>query len=94
MSVLAAAIVAGISSVVVGVLTLIGVVITNNRSNYAVQAKLETAQAVTDTKIEELVREVRLHNDFAQRIPVLEEQIRASNRRINELERNHGGMIQ
>ena len=95
MSSLAAALVAGCSSVIVGVLTLIGVIVTNNRANFVVQSKLETAQAVTDTKIEELVHEVRLHNDFARRIPVLEEQLRTANRRITELEKvNHGGIFQ
>lgn len=48
--------------------------------------KLETAQAVTDCKIDELTREVRLHNNFAQRVPVMEEQIKVINHRIADLE--------
>ena len=47
---------------------------------------MATAQAVTDTKLEELTREVRAHNNFAQRIPVLEEQMRVVNHRITDLE--------
>ena len=50
-------------------------------------ARLEKAQAVTDTKLEELTREVRMHNDFARRVPVLEEQIKVANHRIDDLER-------
>ena len=53
----------------------------------AVTHKLETAQAVTDTKIEELTREVRKHNNFAERIPVMEEQIKVANHRIDDLEK-------
>lgn len=49
-------------------------------------AKLEKHQAVTDVKIEELTREVRKHNDFATRVPVIEEQIRVANHRIADLE--------
>lgn len=49
--------------------------------------KLETAQAVTDTKIEELTREVRKHNNFAERVPVMEEQIKVANHRIDDLEK-------
>lgn len=53
----------------------------------AVTHKLETAQAVTDTKIEELTREVRKHNNFAERVPVMEEQIKVANHRIEDLEK-------
>lgn len=65
-----------ISAVIAGAVTLAGVLIANGRS-----------QAVTDTKLEELTREVREHNHFARRVPVLEEQIKAANRRIEDLER-------
>ena len=54
----------------------------------SVDAKLDKQQAVTTTKLEELTREVRRHNNFAERIPVLEEQLWAANRRIAELERS------
>ena len=50
-------------------------------------AKLEKHQAVTDVKIDELTREVRKHNGFAERIPVIEEQIKVANHRIEDLER-------
>ena len=64
------------ASVLVGALALIGVIITNNRANNKMQNKMTTAQAVTDERISELTREVRMHNDFARRIPVIEERIK------------------
>ena len=67
-------------SVIVAVLTLIGVLSSNSR-----------AQAVTDTKLEELTREVREHNGFARRMPVVEEQIRVINHRITDLEKEQEG---
>lgn len=54
-------------------------------------AKLEKAQAVTETKIDELTREVRIHNGFAQRIPVLEEKMNVADDRIKDLEAYHRG---
>ena len=50
-------------------------------------ARLDKAQAVTDTKLDELTREVREHNNFAKRMPVLEEQIKVANHRIDDLEK-------
>ena len=76
------------ASVFVGLLSLIGVVISNRRSNDKMQNDLKVAQAVTDEKISELTREVRRHNDFASRIPVLEEKIKVQNHRIDDLEIN------
>ena len=64
-------------AVVTGLLTLMGVLISNSRS-----------QAVTETKLEELTREVREHNNFARRVPVVEEQIRVMDRRMTALEKN------
>ena len=64
-----------IVAIITRVLTLIGVLISNSRS-----------QAVTETRLEELTREVRLHNNFAQRVPVIEEQIKVANHRIDDLE--------
>ena len=75
-----------IVAIIVGGLSLVGVILTNASSNKKVESKIETAQAVTDTKIEELTREVREHNNFARRVPVLEEQIKAANHRIEDLE--------
>ena len=77
-------------------LTLIGVIITvvvENRSTQTkVTNKLELSQAVTDTKIEELTREVREHNNFARRMPVVEEQIKVINHRIEDLEDTKKGV--
>lgn len=66
-----------LSAVIAGAVTLIGVLIANSRS-----------QAVTDTKLEELTREVREHNNFARRVPILEEQMKVANHRIADLEEN------
>ena len=66
-----------LSAVIAGPVTLIGVLIANSRS-----------QAVTDTKLEELTREVREHNNFARRVPILEEQMKVANHRIADLEQN------
>lgn len=60
-------------------------------SDAKLDAKLEKHQAVTDTKIEELTREVRKHNNFAERVPVMEEQIKVANHRIADLEKRQGG---
>lgn len=76
-------------ALITGGLALIGVVISNVSANRRVQAQLEKAQAVTDTKIDELTREVREHNGFAKRMPVVEEQIKVMNHRVADLERFH-----
>lgn len=75
-----------ISALVAGGLALIGTVLTVNSGQKKTEQKLQTAQAVTDCKIDELTREVRLHNNFAQRVPVVEEQIKVINHRIADLE--------
>lgn len=64
-----------LGSVIVGILTLIGVLVSNSK-----------AQAVTETKLAELTREVREHNNFAKRMPVVEEQIKVINHRLADLE--------
>ena len=64
-----------IVAIITGGVTLVGVLISNQKS-----------QAVTETKIEELTREVREHNNFARRVPVVEEQIKVINHRIDDLE--------
>ncbi len=76
-----------IVALITGGLSLIGVVFSNISSNKKIETQLEKSQAVTDVKIEELTREVRLHNNFAQRVPVIEEQIKVANHRIEDLER-------
>ena len=78
-----------IASVITGGLALIGVIITNLLSHRKTENSIQTAQAVTDTKIEELTREVREHNNFARRVPVIEEQIKVINHRISDLENYH-----
>lgn len=66
--------------------TIVTVLITSAANRRSMDAKLETTQAVTDTKVDELTREVRLHNNFALRVPVIEEQIKMINHRIEDLE--------
>ena len=79
-----------IAAVITVVLSLIGVVISNVAANAKMAKELEKAQAVTDTKIEELTREVREHNNFAKRVPVLEEKAKVADHRISDLEHiNH-----
>ena len=79
------------AAVIVGGLSLIGVIITNSRSNSRMQNEMKTVQAVMEERIEELTREVRLHNDFARRVPVIEEQIKVVNHRVSDLEEYHKG---
>lgn len=67
-----------VAAIITGIVTLAGVLIANSKS-----------QAVTDIKIEELTREVRKHNSFAEKIPVIEEQIKVANHRIDDLEHAH-----
>ena len=67
-----------IVALITGGLTLLGVLVANNKQ-----------QAITDTKLEELTREVREHNDFARRVHVVEEQIKVINHRISDLEEYH-----
>jgi hypothetical protein len=79
-----------ISSVITGVLALVGTIITvkvsSNKTNAEINSNMRVMQAVTDTKLEELTREVREHNNFAKRMPVVEEQIKVINHRIDDLE--------
>ena len=76
-----------IVALIVGGLSLIGVIITNISSNKKVQTDMKVQAAVTDEKLEELTREVREHNNFARRMPVVEEQIKAINHIIINLEK-------
>lgn len=94
-----------IVAIITGAFALVGQLLiakSNNEKLYAkldkqseladtqLNAKLEKWQAVTDTKIDELTREVRKHNSFAERLPVLEEQIKVANNRIADLEHKEG----
>lgn len=75
-----------VAAAITGILALLGVIVSNIGSNRKIEHSLETSQAVTDYKIDELTREVREHNNFAHRVPVLEEQIKVINHRIKDLE--------
>lgn len=70
-----------ITALITGGLTLIGVLVSNNKT-----------QAVMETRVDELTREVREHNNFARRMPVVEEQIKVINHRIDDLESYHKGV--
>lgn len=76
-------------AIITGGLALVGVIISNRAAADKMQQELSRHQAVMDTKIEELTREVRAHNNFAQRVPVVEEQIKVINHRISDLEEYH-----
>lgn len=75
-----------IVALITGGLSLAGVVVTCLATAKKTEKAAAVAQAVTDTKLEELTREVRLHNNFAQRMPVVEEQIKVINHRLADLE--------
>lgn len=73
-------------SIVTGVCSIIGVVLASAASNKKLQHQLEISQAVTNEKIANLTAEVRAHNGFASKIPVIEEQIKVINHRLDDLE--------
>ncbi len=72
---------------ITGLLSLAGVILSNISANRKIEHKLETAQAVTDTKIEQLTEEVRKHNSFAEKIPVLDQRISAMEHKLDKMER-------
>lgn len=74
------------AALVTGGLSLAGVIISNVMANRKIEQKLEVAQAVTDTKIEELTREVREHNNFARRMPVVENEIKHLGKEVKHIE--------
>lgn len=76
-------------ALITGGLSLVGVVATCLATSKKSETNMKISQAVTDTKIDELTREVRAHNNFAQRMPVVEEQIKVINHRIGDLEQYH-----
>jgi outer membrane murein-binding lipoprotein Lpp len=79
-----------IVALITGGLSLAGVVITCMATAKKTEKATAVAQAVTETKIDELTREVRLHNGFAEKIPVIQEQIKVINQRLDGLEHpNH-----
>lgn len=70
-------------------LSLLGIIYSSGKSANKVDAKLDKQQAVIETKLNELTREVQEHNNFARRVPVVEEQIKVINHRISDLEEFH-----
>lgn len=76
-------------ALITGGLTLLGTIITNNRNARELDHKLDKQQAVMGAKVEELTREVREHNNFAKRVPVLEEQQKRNDARLKKLEGFH-----
>ena len=77
-------------ALITGGLSVVGVIITNLAAARKSEAAIRMAQAITDTKLEELTREVREHNNFAKRMPVVEDQIKVINLRLADLEQFKG----
>ena len=76
-------------ALITGGLSLVGVVITCMATAKKTEKAAAVAQAITDTKLEELTREVREHNNFATRMPVLQQEINDLDRRVTNLEQYH-----
>lgn len=76
-------------AIITGGLSLLGIIYSSGKSANKVDAKLDKQQAVIETKLNELTREVQEHNNFAKRMPVVEEQIKVINHRISDLEEFH-----
>lgn len=77
-------------AIITGCISLFGTVLTILATNRKQMVDFKVAQALTEQKIEELTREVRAHNNFAQRMPVVEEKITVANHRIDDLEKKVG----
>lgn len=78
-----------IVALITGGLSLVGVIISNVSAARKTETNIRMNQAVTDTKLDELTREVREHNNFARRMPIVEEQIKGHDRRIANLEKRN-----
>ena len=78
-----------IVSLITGGFSILAVALTNNHANNKMHSEMTTAQAVTKEQIKELTREVRTHNDFATRIPLLEQEIKNLKARVASLEEYH-----
>lgn len=76
-------------ALITGGLSLIGVMIASGKSAREIDHRLEMHQAVTDTKIEELTREVREHNHFARRVPAVESDVKVLKSTVDELRKYH-----
>ena len=81
------------AAIIVGLLSFFGALIAGKRSGREMKRRIDVAQAVTDTKLEELTREVRELNASAKNLPVIEERIRSLDRRVREVEKNEGRYI-
>lgn len=75
-----------IIAIITGCVSILTGLLSSNIASRKALACVEKAQAVTDTKLEELTREVREHNNFAKRMPVVEEQIKVINHRLKDIE--------
>lgn len=74
-------------AIVTGICSILGVILASSAASKKLQQQLEISQAVMDTRLENLTNEVRTHNEFARRMPVIEEQIKVINHRIEDLEK-------
>lgn len=75
-----------LTALITGGLSVVGVVITNLAANRKMQYEIKQNQAITETKIEELTREVREHNNFAHRVPILETKVKVADHRLDDIE--------
>ena len=78
-----------IAALITGAAAIVSNIVTSNKSSRELNFRLEKQQAVTDTKIDELTREVRAHNNFAQRMPVVESEIKGLKSTVSELQHYH-----
>ena len=79
-----------IVALITGGMSLVGTIVTVLMASRKTDANLITSQAVTDTKIDELTREVREHNNFAKRMPVVEEQVKMLQHQVDDLKKSAG----
>lgn len=76
-----------IVALITGGISLVGTILTVVATSHKTAENMKISQAITDTKLENLTEEVRKHNHFAERMPVVEEQIKVINHRLDDLER-------
>lgn len=86
MTALYTALISAGASVIVGLLSLVGIVLTGNRDRRQIEQKITVSQAVTETKLEALTLEVRRLGGISCRLPIMEEQLRMADHRLNKLE--------
>ena len=79
-----------IVALITGIVTIITVLVNSVIASKEMNAKLDKAQAVTQTRLDDLTREVREHNEYGKRIPILEEKMKVANHRIDKLENKEG----